>query len=195
MPASTATPASASSPGSASCRRRATSFSAGSASSRASTAAHATTTFASCATGRGPSSVEAMNPRALGVYGRLCASTLAHAHARSGDRIAIAAYLGRGDVFDRAILAFSEAYAEQNDRDFAALADAVDGGPGEGRPQRLTGPCSRGSGRRRRCRDESLQLRERPAGRSCAEPGSRARGDRRRRPARARPPRGRTRPG
>ena len=72
--------------------------------------------------------VESMNPRALGVYGGLCASTLAHAHARSGDRIAIAAYLGSGDVFERAILAFSEAYAEQNDRDFAALAAAVTAG-------------------------------------------------------------------
>ncbi len=69
--------------------------------------------------------VEALDPRALSVYGQLCAVTLCHAHARSGDRVAIAAYLGRGDVFDRAILAFSEAYAEQNERDYRALADAV----------------------------------------------------------------------
>ncbi len=48
--------------------------------------------------------IEAMDPRALSIYGRLCAATLAHAHARSGDRIAISAYLGRGDAFDRAIL-------------------------------------------------------------------------------------------
>ncbi len=72
--------------------------------------------------------VEAMSPVALSVYGQLCAATLAHAHARSGDRIAIAAYLGRSDVFDRAVLSFSEAYAEQNDRDFQALANAVDSG-------------------------------------------------------------------
>jgi Uncharacterized protein conserved in bacteria (DUF2252) len=53
----------------------------------------------------------------MATYGRLCGWTLARAHARSGDRIAIAAYLGGGDVFDRAILAFSKAYAEQNERD------------------------------------------------------------------------------
>ncbi len=69
--------------------------------------------------------VEAMDRRAMTVYGRLCAATLAHAHARSGDRIAIAAYLGRSDVFDRAMLAFSEAYAEQNGRDYTALVEAV----------------------------------------------------------------------
>jgi uncharacterized protein (DUF2252 family) len=72
--------------------------------------------------------VEAMDATALSVYGKLCAATLAHAHARSGDRIAIASYLGRGDVFDRALLAFSEAYAEQNDTDFKALAHAVETG-------------------------------------------------------------------
>ena len=72
--------------------------------------------------------VEEMDPRALSVYGQLCAATLAHAHARSGDRIAIASYLGSGDVFDRAILSFSEAYAEQNDRDYAALLQAVETG-------------------------------------------------------------------
>jgi hypothetical protein len=69
-----------------------------------------------------------MDPRALSVYGRLCAATLAHAHARSGDRIAIASYLGGGTVFDRAVLSFSEAYAEQNDRDYAALLEAAETG-------------------------------------------------------------------
>jgi uncharacterized protein (DUF2252 family) len=68
--------------------------------------------------------VEAMDPAALGVYGGLCADTLAHAHARSGDGVAIAAYLGSGDAFDRAILSFSHAYAEQNERDFRSLAVA-----------------------------------------------------------------------
>jgi uncharacterized protein (DUF2252 family) len=77
---------------------------------------------------KGSVAVEAMDPPALSVYGQLCAATLAHAHARSGDRIAIASYLGRSDVFDRAILTFSEAYAEQNDRDFEALQRAVDQG-------------------------------------------------------------------
>jgi uncharacterized protein (DUF2252 family) len=74
---------------------------------------------------KGSIAIEAMNPRALSVYGQLCAVTLSHAHARSGDRVAIAAYLGSGDIFDRAILAFSEAYAEQNDRDYKTLAKAV----------------------------------------------------------------------
>jgi uncharacterized protein (DUF2252 family) len=74
---------------------------------------------------KGSISVEAMDPRALSVYGQLCAVTLSHAHARSGDRVAIAAYLGSGDIFDRAILTFSEAYAEQNDRDYKALTKAV----------------------------------------------------------------------
>jgi hypothetical protein len=77
---------------------------------------------------KGSIAVERMDPTALGVYGTLCAATLAHSHARSGDRIAIASYLGRGDAFDRAVLAFSEAYAEQNERDFAALERAVESG-------------------------------------------------------------------
>jgi sugar/nucleoside kinase (ribokinase family) len=64
----------------------------------------------------------------MAVYGRLCGWTLARAHARSGDRVAIAAYLGNGDAFDRAILDFSKAYAEQNERDYQSLADAVKSG-------------------------------------------------------------------
>ena len=74
---------------------------------------------------KGSAAVEAMNERALTVYGELCAATLAHGHARSGDRVAIAAYLGRGNAFDRALLEFSRAYAEQNERDHAALATAA----------------------------------------------------------------------
>jgi hypothetical protein len=61
-------------------------------------------------------------------YGRWCGWTLARAHARSGDRIAIAAYLGGGEQFDRALLEFASAYAEQNERDYAALAEAVEAG-------------------------------------------------------------------
>ena len=53
---------------------------------------------------------------------------LARAHARTGDAVAIAAYLGPGDAFDRAILAFSEAYADQSERDHAALLAAIDSG-------------------------------------------------------------------
>jgi uncharacterized protein (DUF2252 family) len=68
--------------------------------------------------------VELMSPARLTVYGTLCGWTLARAHARSGDRIAIAAYLGSAKAFDRAIAAFAETYADQNDRDHAALEEA-----------------------------------------------------------------------
>ena len=69
-----------------------------------------------------------MVPKAMAAYGSLCGWTLARAHARSGDRIAIAAYLGNGDSFDRALVEFSAAYAEQNERDYQALAAAVKSG-------------------------------------------------------------------
>jgi len=72
--------------------------------------------------------VEAMDGRGLGAYAEICGMTLAHAHARGGDRIAIAAYLGKGRSFDRAMTAFAEAYADQSERDYAALRAAVDSG-------------------------------------------------------------------
>jgi hypothetical protein len=72
--------------------------------------------------------VEAMGPRALQTYGELCGHALAGAHARSGDRIAIAAYLGGSDVFDQAMADFAVSYADQNERDHAALAAAVAAG-------------------------------------------------------------------
>src|SRR6185437_16931825 len=59
------------------------------------------------------------------LYARLCAATLARAHARWGDRIAIASYLGKGDAFARAIADFSSAYADQNERDYDAFVAAV----------------------------------------------------------------------
>ena len=62
------------------------------------------------------------------IYGQACGWTLARAHARSGDRIAIAAYLGSSDVFDQAITQFAAAYADQNERDHQALVDAVTSG-------------------------------------------------------------------
>ncbi|WP_329120870.1 DUF2252 domain-containing protein [Streptomyces sp. NBC_01353] len=71
---------------------------------------------------------ETMNPRRMEAFGELCGVTLARAHARSGDRIAIAAYLGGGDSFDRALATFAEAYADQNERDHQALLDAVSTG-------------------------------------------------------------------
>ena len=77
---------------------------------------------------KGSAEIEQMKPSGLAAYGRLCGWTLARAHARSGDRIAIAAYLGKGTVFDRAIVEFSQAYAEQNERDYRSLAAAVESG-------------------------------------------------------------------
>jgi uncharacterized protein (DUF2252 family) len=77
---------------------------------------------------KGSAEIEQMIPKGMSQYGRLCGWTLARAHARSGDRIAIAAYLGKGPSFDRAIVEFSHAYAEQNERDYKALADAVESG-------------------------------------------------------------------
>ena len=77
---------------------------------------------------KGSAEIEQMVPSGMAAYGRLCGWTLARAHARSGDRIAIAAYLGNGNVFDRAILDFSKAYSDQNDADYAALAEAVKSG-------------------------------------------------------------------
>ncbi|MFD4322984.1 DUF2252 domain-containing protein, partial [Streptomyces sp. NPDC058548] len=71
---------------------------------------------------------ERMRPKDLETFGDLCGLTLARAHARSGDRIAIASYLGSGDSFDRALAVFAEAYADQNERDHQALVDAVRAG-------------------------------------------------------------------
>jgi uncharacterized protein (DUF2252 family) len=69
-----------------------------------------------------------MRPEGFQLYAKLCGWTLARAHARSGDRIAIASYMGKGDKFDRAISDFAEAYADQNERDYAALLAAVESG-------------------------------------------------------------------
>jgi hypothetical protein len=72
--------------------------------------------------------VDSMNGSALTAYARLCGATLARAHARSGDRIAIASYLGKTDAFDSAIADFSSAYADQNERDYQAVTKAVKSG-------------------------------------------------------------------
>ncbi len=72
--------------------------------------------------------VGAVRPTGFTLYAQACGWTLARAHARSGDRIAIAAYLGRGDVFDQAIADFAGTYADQTERDHAALRHAVDDG-------------------------------------------------------------------
>ena len=72
--------------------------------------------------------IAAMIPRGLRLYGELCGLTLARAHARSGDEIAIAAYLGASDVFDNAIADFAASYADQNERDFQAFNAAIASG-------------------------------------------------------------------
>ena len=77
---------------------------------------------------KGSMEVELMQPPELEAYGKICGWTLARAHARSGDRIAIAAYLGKGESFDRAMASFSETYADQNERDYRALKEAAASG-------------------------------------------------------------------
>jgi uncharacterized protein (DUF2252 family) len=78
--------------------------------------------------------IEQMDPPTMATYGRLCGWTLARAHARSGDRIAIAAYLGTSDKFDRAVADFGATYADQTERDHGALAEAVASGRAQARP-------------------------------------------------------------
>ena len=77
---------------------------------------------------KGSAVIEAMNPAMLGSYAEICGWELARAHARSGDPVALASYLGSGDSFDRALASFAETYADQNERDYAALREAVDSG-------------------------------------------------------------------
>jgi hypothetical protein len=77
---------------------------------------------------KGGAQVERLRVRSAALYARVCGATLARAHARSGDRIGIASYLGRGDSFDRAIADFAVAYADQNDRDYEAFTATVRSG-------------------------------------------------------------------
>jgi uncharacterized protein (DUF2252 family) len=77
---------------------------------------------------KGSADVETMQVPGATLYSRICGATLGRAHARWGDRIAIAAYLGKGPAFDRAIAQFAESYADQNERDFATFAKAVASG-------------------------------------------------------------------
>jgi thiamine monophosphate kinase len=72
--------------------------------------------------------IEDLDPPTMAFYGRLCGQTLARAHARSGDRVAIAAYLGRSTAFEVAIADYSMTYAAQNERDHAELRTAADQG-------------------------------------------------------------------
>jgi uncharacterized protein (DUF2252 family) len=77
---------------------------------------------------KGSAIIETMSPRTMTSYAQLCGWTLAKAHARSGDPVAIASYLGSGPSFDRALATFAESYADQNERDYAAMREAVDSG-------------------------------------------------------------------
>ena len=77
---------------------------------------------------KGSFPLEGALPAGAAAYGKACGWTLARAHARAGDRIAIASYLGAADTFDQAMAAFAETYADQNERDYAALKEAVESG-------------------------------------------------------------------
>jgi len=74
---------------------------------------------------KGGVQVESMSPRTMRFYAQLCGWTLAKAHARSGDAIAIGSYLGASDAFDSALASFAETYADQNERDYAVFKQAV----------------------------------------------------------------------
>ena len=78
--------------------------------------------------GKASVTIEAMSAKSMALYAEVCGRTLAHAHARSGDPIALAGYLGGGEAFDRALAEFAEAYADQNERDYAALESAAASG-------------------------------------------------------------------
>ena len=77
---------------------------------------------------KGSALVESMVPAAMTFYAQVCGRTLARAHARSGDPVALAAYMGKKDRFDQSITDFSERYADQNERDYQAFAAAIRSG-------------------------------------------------------------------
>jgi uncharacterized protein (DUF2252 family) len=78
--------------------------------------------------GKGSAEIESMGPETMAGYAGLCGWSLARAHARTGDRFAIAAYIGKSDKFDQAVADFAEGYADQNEADYQALLDAEDAG-------------------------------------------------------------------
>ena len=77
---------------------------------------------------KGSALVDVMEPETMNIYAQVCGRTLARAHARSGDPVAIASYLGTSDPFDRALASFAETYADQNERDYDAFKAAADAG-------------------------------------------------------------------
>ena len=78
--------------------------------------------------GKGSAVIEVMSPKGMELYGRLCGRVLAYAHARAGDRVEIAGYLGSSSAFENAMTEFADAYAVQNTSDHRALVDAIDSG-------------------------------------------------------------------
>ena len=113
---------------------------------------------------KGSAVVETMVPTSLTFYARICGQTLARAHARSGDPIALAAYLGKKDRFDQSITDFSERYADQNDQDYEAFIEAIR----SGRLQALEGV----SNRTQLGRPERTSLQESAFGLATSSPGS-----------------------
>jgi hypothetical protein len=77
---------------------------------------------------KGSAPVETFTPRVMGAYARLCGWTLARAHARSGDPVAIASYMGGGRKFDQAITTFAERYADRNEADYRRFRAAIEDG-------------------------------------------------------------------
>jgi hypothetical protein len=77
---------------------------------------------------KGSALVELMAPATLRYYAQMCGWTLARAHARAGDPVVMAEYLGRDDAFDRSITNFSERYADQNEQDYEEFVKAVRSG-------------------------------------------------------------------
>ncbi len=86
---------------------------------------------------KGSIPIEQVRPAGLALYASICGWTLARAHARSGDRMAIAAYLGKSDRFDQALAAFAQAYADQAERDYERLTSAIEQRRGPGGDRRL----------------------------------------------------------
>jgi predicted alpha/beta hydrolase len=74
---------------------------------------------------KGSADVDAMTPKGMRAYGEICGWTLARAHARTGDPVSLAGYLGSGSSFDTAVREFASVYADQNERDHAALVEAI----------------------------------------------------------------------
>ena len=77
---------------------------------------------------KGSVDVASVRPEGLLAYSKLCGYTLARAHARGGDAVAISSYLGKSDAFDRAVLEFSERYADLNESDHALMSEAISSG-------------------------------------------------------------------